>query len=55
MTESTPAPANLFPAGTDFYAPDDIHRVIVQFPDPDSAVIFFEYIKQLLIDRGQGG
>lgn len=32
----------LLPPGTLISPPDPIHRVTLQFPDEDSAIIFFE-------------
>lgn len=40
------------PPDTLFYEPDGIHRVTVQFPDADSAIAFYEWFKQRLIDSG---
>ena len=43
----------LFPAGTTFFAPDDIHQVTVQFPDADSAIVFYEWMIDLSKGDGQ--
>lgn len=45
----------LFPPGTVIFHPDDIHRVVIQFPDADSAVLFTEWVKQLFIDTERRG
>lgn len=37
----------MFPAKTCFFAPDGINQVTIQFPDQDSAIIFFEWCRQL--------
>jgi len=36
---------DMFPAGTTFYSPDDINRVTIQFPDENSAIMFFEWCR----------
>lgn len=36
---------NVLPVGTSIYAPDEINRVSLQFPDPDSAIVFFEFLR----------
>ena len=38
----------IFPMGTHFFAPDDIHQVVIQFPDENSAVLFFEWCRSLV-------
>ena len=43
----------LFPAGTTFFAPDGIHQVTVQFPDADSAIVFYEWMIDLCKGDGQ--
>jgi hypothetical protein len=40
----------LFPPGTVFFEPDRIHQVTIQFPDADSAVVFFEWCRQIIIN-----
>jgi hypothetical protein len=37
----------IFPPGTCFFEPDGIHQVTIQFPDQDSAILFFEWAKDL--------
>ncbi|HKN69996.1 MAG TPA: hypothetical protein VJX30_03130 [Terriglobales bacterium] len=44
----------LFPAGTVFFEPDGIHQVTVMFPDAESAIVYYEWMKQLMIDSEKG-
>ena len=39
----------IIPEGTLLYEPDAIHRVTLQFPDEDSAIVFYEWLRELLI------
>jgi len=43
------------PPNTIFFEPDGIHRVIIQFPDQESAILFSESLKQVLIENGAFG
>ena len=45
----------IFPTGTYVFPPDDKHQVTIEFPDEDSAIIFFEWCRQVVIDAGQDG
>lgn len=38
----------IFPPGTVFFEPDDIHQVTIQFPDEDAAILFFEFCKDVV-------
>ena len=38
----------LFPPGTAFFDPDPLHQVTIQFPDEDSAIVFFEWCRQIV-------
>ena len=40
----------LFPPGTAFFEPDGINRVTIQFPDENSAINFFEFCRQIIIN-----
>lgn len=40
----------IFPAGTYFHGPDPIHQVTIEFPDEASAILFFEWCRQQVID-----
>lgn len=40
------------PPNTSFYEPDAIHQVVIQFPDADSAVLFYEWFKEQMIISG---
>lgn len=42
----------VIPEGTLLYEPDGIHRVTLQFPDEDSAIIYHEWLRELLIKAG---
>lgn len=44
-----PMPNVYIPPGTTVYAPDGIHRVTVQLPDENSAILFYEFLRQLVI------
>jgi len=49
LNDDNPAESmTLFPLGTYFYAPDGINRVTIQFPDQDSAIVFFEWCRSLV-------
>lgn len=37
-----------FPAGTTFWEPDDINRVTVQFPNQDDAIVFYEWLREVM-------
>lgn len=37
----------LFPPNTDIYEPDAIHRVVIQFPTENDAIVFFEWCRQI--------
>lgn len=37
----------LFPPNTNIYEPDLIHRVVLQFPNENDAIIFFEWCRQI--------
>lgn len=45
----------IMPPGTVIYGPDPIHRVTLQFPDADSAVVFYEWCRQVAINTEKGG
>jgi hypothetical protein len=38
----------LFPPGTVFFEPDPIHQVTIHFPNEDSAIVFFEFCRQIV-------
>ena len=44
----------IFPAGTCFFEPDPINQVTIMFPDKDSAIMFFEWCRQQVIDQEAG-
>jgi len=35
----------VLPEGTTIYAPDELHRVVIQFPSADDAVVFHEFLR----------
>jgi hypothetical protein len=37
----------VIPKGTLLYAPDEIHRVTLQFPSENDAIIFYEWVKSV--------
>lgn len=39
----------LIPPGTYLYEPDDIHRVTLQFPTQNDAIVFFEILRSLCL------
>lgn len=45
----------LLAPGSLIFEPDDIHQVTVQFPDADSAIIYFEWLRQLVADTEEAG
>lgn len=38
------------PPKTAIFAPDGINRVCIMFPDQDSAVLFYEVLRQFVIE-----
>jgi hypothetical protein len=53
--QDTPQTMVLFPVGTTFFEPDDINQVTIMFPDADSAIIFSQWCRQLVIDTEKHG
>jgi len=45
----------LLPPNTTIFEPNDIHEVVVQFPDAESAIVYFEYLRQICIDTERDG
>ena len=45
----------LFPPNTTFFEPNDIHEVTIMFPDADSAIVFYEWLRQVVIDTEKFG
>lgn len=45
----------LLPPGSFVFEPNDIHEVTVMFPDADSAILYFEWLKQICIDTEKEG
>jgi len=43
----------IFPPGTVFFEPDGINQVTIQFPDENSAIVFFEWCREL-VKRSEG-
>jgi hypothetical protein len=47
--DDEPETMTIFPAGTHFFEPDPINRVVIMFPDQDSAIAFFEWCREQVI------
>lgn len=45
----------LLAPGSVIFEPDGIHQVVVQFPDAESAIVYFEWLRQLIVDTESAG
>jgi hypothetical protein len=54
-TDNKPQTMVLFPPNTVFFMPNDIHEVTIMFPDAESAIVFYEFCRQVVIDTEKFG
>ena len=43
--EDESEPWEVLPPGTNIYAPDELNRVTLEFPDVEAAIYFFEFLR----------
>jgi hypothetical protein len=38
----------IFPPGTNFFEPNEVNEVTIQFPDKESAIVFYEFMRSFI-------